>query len=100
MADALALACEYRVESMTKEAARLLALAATEILQAGGVPAQLAAAVASYHRRYEGAAATPKAIANHWPAIAPRTTAARAVCPECGVGGGSHVADCSRAPSD
>lgn len=93
--DALAVACDFRLDAMTKEASRLCAIAAAEIRKAGGEPEMIRGAVANYRRLYVGAAATPKAIANHWPAIAPKTSSATAPCPECGVGGGQHLADCA-----
>lgn len=100
--DALALACELRLDAMTKESARLCGIAASEIAGAGGVPEMMRPAVSNYRRRYQGAAVTPKAIANHWPEIVPATRGARqTACDECGVGGGRHLADCSLArPSE
>lgn len=96
--DTLAIACGFRLDAMTKESSRLCGIAANEIRRAGGSPDMIAKAVQTYRRLYNGAATTPKAIANHWPAIAPRAQDARtAPCPDCGVGGGQHIADCPQA---
>lgn len=98
MFDELALACGLNLDAMTKEAARLCGIAATEITKAGGTPDMLRPAVRNYRALFVGAAATPKAIANHWPEIVPaKSRDGRAVCPECGIGGGYHIEDCSKA---
>lgn len=96
MFDELARECGLNLDAMTKEAARLCAVAAREIEAAGGTVDMVRPAVRKYRSIYVGAAATPKAIANHWPEIVPATSSDRAVCEECGVGGGYHLDDCLR----
>ena len=93
--DQLAHVCGLRLDAMTKEAARLCAIAAGEIRAAGGTADQLVAAAANYRRLYRDAALTPKAMANHWPRICPRAPATPP-CSDCGVGGGLHAEDCQR----
>lgn len=47
------------------------------------------------HKTLGGVMLTPSALAKHWPGLAShRADPASAPCPECGVGGGQHLADC------
>lgn len=93
--DELATRCGFDLSAMTKDSSRLCAVATAEIRKAGATVEMIGHAVTSYERLYPGAAVTPKAIANHWPKIAPRAKSpALAVCPECSVGGGLHLSDC------
>jgi hypothetical protein len=93
--DALAVACGLRLDAIPREQARVCGVATAELRAIGVEPGDIAPAVRRYRMRYPGAAATPKAVANHWAEIAPPARAAPP-CDECGVGGGQHTADCPR----
>lgn len=93
--DELAKACGFNLEAMTKEASRLCGIATAEIRAAGGTPEMIPAAVRRYRDLYNGAAVTPKAIANHWPRVVPPARPTPP-CSSCGVGGGNHSVDCDR----
>jgi hypothetical protein len=62
----------------------------------GDAAAAIAIAVSRWPHRYPGAALTDKALASHWSELAPRTLPTPP-CEECGVGGGRHAGDCSKA---
>lgn len=49
------------------------------------------------HDTLGGVMLTPSALVKHWPSLAPKTKTQRAICPDCGVGGGQHIADCPQA---
>lgn len=71
-------------------------------LKAHGATPELVRLVArKYVERWGKDRLTDVALAKHYPALAGDVAAARAnraaACPECGIGGGQHLADCERA---
>lgn len=74
-----------------------------DLKRLGATPESIAAALKAWPKLYEGATVTDVALATHYPQLLQaagwkdgQPTRAKP-CPECGVGGGLHVADCTRA---
>lgn len=60
----------------------------------GAEPAELPRALHGFNAAFPGACCTDMALATHFPRFRPKQIAPP--CPDCGVGGGTHAADCSR----
>lgn len=77
--------------------------AVADLKRLGATAESVEAALKAWAKLFDGATATDVALATHYPQLLaaagwkdgqPRVSAA---CPECGVGGGLHVADCTKA---
>lgn len=77
--------------------------AVADLKRLGATAESVEAALKAWTRVFDGTTVTDVALATHYPQLLtaagwkdgrPRTAAA---CPECGTGGGLHVADCPRA---
>lgn len=60
----------------------------------GAEPSELPRALHSFNAAFPGACCTDMALATHFPRFRPKQISPP--CPECGVGGGTHSADCPR----
>lgn len=67
--DAIVLACGCDLTSMTRNFAKMVATAKRDILEATPdvTPEEVQRRVKAYKAKYQGAACTPMALANHWP---------------------------------
>jgi hypothetical protein len=73
--------------------------ACADLRRLGASPMALRHAYNRWPRLYPGANPTDIAIATHYPQLveqARRMPSLKPPCPECGMGGGRHIADCSK----
>lgn len=79
--------------------------AVKELREAGAEPTLVLAAAQNYRKTWPDISLTPTALAKHWHVFALEPEARRerikaATCEECGIGGGMHLADCSKATKE
>jgi hypothetical protein len=67
--------------------------AVKDLMLMKATPDELRRAAAAYNRQWPAAGCTDMALAMHFPMFRPKQIAKP--CAECGVGGGTHAADCS-----
>lgn len=67
--------------------------AAKELREAGATADDIRSRCAIYRRRWPEVSLTPTALSANWGSLQPPAKAAPP-CPECGVGGGLHTAEC------
>ena len=85
---------------LNRREARKVAIAATHLRQAGATPEQVLERAEAYrrHKTYGECALTAPSLVEHWSELAPaKRKASAAPCAECGVGGGRHLAECTKA---
>lgn len=100
--DAVATACGKQLASLTNTASREVGVARAEIVAAlrrEGVPEdewvnEIGGRARAYRRKHPTWELTPSSLKKWWPELA--AVRATPPCPECGIGGGVHLADCSR----
>jgi hypothetical protein len=86
-------------QRLTRQEKRRVALAANDLerVKATEQDVRDRAGVYRRHPTYASCALTAQALVHHWNELAPRVVPpASAPCPECGVGGGHHLADCAK----
>ena len=73
--------------------------AVKELREAGATPSEIVRRSKVFRSRYPTATLTPTALSAHWGGLAGAKASASYVppCPNCGMGGGLHLADCKGA---
>lgn len=93
--DALATILEY--EPLTQSEIKLWGKLTYSFKLAGATPESMAFAAAEYKKEFPTASLTATALEKHYSRCVARYQKRKQIvnCPECGIGGGRHLSDCT-----